>query len=265
MIFEKYPSDDNTNDIAEEDNDQDGVINKYDIEKDTPKGAIVYGNGVAIDSDQDGIIDLYDKCPLEFAKTKTGCLKDVDTDNDGVIDSEDECPTIFGEALNGCPKEKNIEIVKETPKVLTVEKNIEIVKETPKVLTEEKNIEIVNETPKVITEEEKHKLELIKEVNKKNTVHGNEELDTSVNINDVDTSPIYPDCVDKITQFDKTNCIISSISAFVYKNYNRQIANINGKIRVLFIVKEDGSTKVIDILGEYPQESKQELKRVLEI
>jgi hypothetical protein len=293
-------------DLNENDDDNDGVINMYDIQKDTPKNAIVYGNGVAIDSDEDGIIDLYDECPLEYAITKTGCLKDIDTDNDGVIDSEDECPneyaksltgclkdldsdkdgiidsldkcpneyaksltgclkdqdtdkdgvidsldkcpSIYGNTLNGCPKKKNPLKIKPTKKVIV---------NTIKDKTETNN--------KPLTFKEKHKLEIIKEVNKKNTKHGNYELDNSVNINDVDTSPIYPGCLNKISQFDKTNCIISSISKYVNQNYNKNTANsINGKVRVLFIVKEDGSTKVIDVLGNYNLDSKKELKRVIE-
>lgn len=232
----------NLEDVSDEaDDDLDGVINRYDIQKNTPNNAIVYGNGVAIDSDQDGIIDLYDKCPLEYANTKTGCLKDVDTDHDGVIDSEDNCPTLYGKTTNGCPKEKEV-VAKITPKALT---------------------KPIEKGP--LTEEEKFKQQIIKEVNKKNTAHGNYELDNSVNINDVDSSPVYPDCIDKITKFDRTNCIISSISKYVNQYYNTNVADsIKGKVRVLFIVKEDGSTKVIDILGDYNIESKKELKRVLE-
>lgn len=287
--------------LDEADDDNDGVINMYDIQKDTPKNAIVYGNGVAIDSDEDGIIDLYDECPLEYATTKTGCLKDIDTDNDGIIDSEDkcpneyaksptgcikdldsdkdgiidsldkcpneyaksltgclkdqdtdkdgvidsldECPTLFGKKPNGCPKEKE-SFVKKVTKPIIIPKKID---------------------EKYLTKQEKYKLNIIQEVNKKNTKHGNYDLDNSVNINDVDTSPIYPGCLDKTSQFDKTNCIISSISKYVNQNYNKKTANsINGKVRVLFIVKEDGSTKVIDILGDYKIDSKKELKRVIE-
>lgn len=55
------------------DSDGDNVIDKFDVEKNTPKGAMVYANGRAIDTDKDGIIDLYDKCPLQFAENKDGC------------------------------------------------------------------------------------------------------------------------------------------------------------------------------------------------
>ena len=233
VIVEDTTSDVVSTDEGELDDDNDGVINKYDRSKNTPKGAIVYGNGFAIDSDDDGVIDLYDKCPLKYAKTKTGCKEDIDTDNDGIIDRLDECPTLFGKTANGCPKEKNI--VQEKP----------IIKE--------------------LSEEEKHKQQLIAEVNKNNTKHANKVLDNSVNISDVDTSPIFPGCENLSAKFDTTNCIISSISRYVDINYNLNIAkSINGKVRVLFIIDEQGNTKVIDILGEYPTIAKDELKRVLE-
>lgn len=220
--------------IEEDDDDNDGVINKYDIEANTPIGAIVYGNGVAIDSDEDGIINLYDKCPLKYAKTKTGCKEDIDTDNDGIIDKLDECPTLYGKTKNGCPKEQNIINVK-----------VEPVKEQ--------------------SDTERYKQIIIAEVNAKNTKHGNKKLDNSVNISDIDTSPIFPGCESKNTKFDITNCIISNISKYVDINYNLNVAkSISGKVRVLFIVDEKGDTNVIDILGEYSTDAKDELKRVLE-
>ena len=216
--------------------DNDGVIDLYDTDNNTPKGAIVYGDGTAIDSDNDGIIDLHDKCPLEYAKTLTGCKKDLDSDKDGVIDSKDECPTIYAKTLDGCPKKKIIAKI-EKPKTIIV----------------------------TLTPQEAKKQAIIKEVNKNNTKHGNKELDNAVNINDVDTSPIYPGCENNQTKFNITNCIITSISSYINSNYNQDSSKkIQGKVRVLFIVKESGKIKVIDILGKYSDTSKNELKRVLE-
>jgi outer membrane protein OmpA-like peptidoglycan-associated protein len=86
------------------DSDGDGVIDELDIENDTPVGAKVYGNGVAIDTDNDGVIDLNDNCPLKpgIGKedgcpetpvvTNTGKISIEDADNDGVIDSLDQEP-----------------------------------------------------------------------------------------------------------------------------------------------------------------------------
>lgn len=86
------------------DSDGDNVIDKFDVEKNTPKGAMVYANGRAIDTDRDRIIDLYDKCPLQFGKRKDGCPIVKDTDGDNVLDKFDLCPDEFGDRNNqGCP------------------------------------------------------------------------------------------------------------------------------------------------------------------
>jgi len=255
------------------DSDQDGVIDIYDLEENTPNGAIVYGNGVAIDSDDDGVIDLFDKCPLVFAKTSTGCYEIIDTDKDGIIDSEDECPLEYAKTITGCKKDKDtdkdgvIDTLDECPNLYAKTSNgcpKEIIQDTPeKIIQKDIPKKIIAE--KKLTEEEIYKNKIIAEANKGNTSHDNIELDNSININDVDISPVYPGCADKTSQYDITNCIISSISKYVDLNYNKKAAtSINGKVRVLFIVKEDGSTKVIDILGDYSTESKDELKRVLE-
>ncbi|WP_088324457.1 OmpA family protein [Polaribacter tangerinus] len=90
------------------DTDKDGVMDQLDIEPNTPKGVMVYGNGKAIDSDEDGLPDYKDKCPLEFGEmSNNGCPIDKDTDGDGVMDRKDLCPETPGIALNkGCPKQE---------------------------------------------------------------------------------------------------------------------------------------------------------------
>jgi outer membrane protein OmpA-like peptidoglycan-associated protein len=106
------------------DSDGDNVIDKFDVEKNTPKGSMVYGNGKAVDTDKDGVIDLYDKCPLKFGKQKDGCPIVKDTDGDNVLDKFDLCPDEFGDVNNqGCPL---IETVTETltTRILNLAKNI---------------------------------------------------------------------------------------------------------------------------------------------
>ena len=106
------------------DTDGDNVIDKFDVEPNTPKGAMVYGNGRAIDTDRDRIIDLYDRCPLQFGKRKDGCPIVKDTDGDNVIDKFDLCPDEFGDRNNqGCPL---IETITETvsTRILNLAKNI---------------------------------------------------------------------------------------------------------------------------------------------
>jgi outer membrane protein OmpA-like peptidoglycan-associated protein len=136
------------------DSDGDGVADIFDQESGTPKGALVYGNGIAVDTDKDGLPDYMDECPLEFgSEEKNGCpdassvitvasgetmsIQDsdgdgvmdvldvdsetplgakvygngvaIDTDSDGIIDLYDNCPLKQGTEENeGCPE--NIEI-----------------------------------------------------------------------------------------------------------------------------------------------------------
>lgn len=108
-----------------EDDDKDGVINQFDKEKNTPEGAIVYGNGIAIDTDKDGVIDLYDKCPLKPSNTKDGCPEVLDTDQDGVPDNIDLCINVKGTKANrGCPEEKNAITEVEKTTIISLAKNI---------------------------------------------------------------------------------------------------------------------------------------------
>lgn len=84
--------------IEDIDSDLDGVVDRFDKEENTPKGALVYADGSAVDSDKDGIIDFYDKCPLKKGiKDNKGCPidKTIDTDGDSVfdyLDKEKETP-----------------------------------------------------------------------------------------------------------------------------------------------------------------------------
>lgn len=108
------------------DTDGDGVIDQLDKEPNTPKGAVTYGNGIAIDTDRDGIIDFKDKCPLKAGEAALdGCPVEKDTDGDGVVDADDLCPNISGPIDNrGCPIAENkiTEVEKRT--ILNLAKNI---------------------------------------------------------------------------------------------------------------------------------------------
>lgn len=89
-----------------QDTDKDGVADVFDQEPDTPVGALVYGNGVAVDTDKDGLPDYMDDCPMQFGPAdKQGCPSNLqmttesgenismnDSDGDGVIDALDVEP-----------------------------------------------------------------------------------------------------------------------------------------------------------------------------
>ncbi len=108
------------------DTDGDGVMDQLDKEPNTPKGVLVYGNGIAIDSDKDGIPDYKDKCPLKFGLiTNNGCPIAKDTDGDGILDEIDLCPTVKGPQSNhGCPKLPTIEKQNIQQKIGTLAANI---------------------------------------------------------------------------------------------------------------------------------------------
>jgi outer membrane protein OmpA-like peptidoglycan-associated protein len=112
--------------IEIKDTDGDGVIDQLDKEPNTPRGAITYGNGIAIDTDKDGVIDFIDKCPLVFGtKELKGCPEEKDTDGDGVIDKNDLCPHVIGPIDNqGCPVSTNTITEIEKTKIISLAKNI---------------------------------------------------------------------------------------------------------------------------------------------
>lgn len=93
------------------DDDNDGVPNYLDEEKDTPAGSSVDSKGRAVkstagDMDSDGIPDADDLCPtIAGSKSANGC---PDADGDGVADFLDLCPNEKGTKENqGCAKKKD--------------------------------------------------------------------------------------------------------------------------------------------------------------
>ena len=106
------------------DTDGDGVMDQLDVEPNTPKGVLVYGNGKAIDSDKDTIPDYKDECPLKYGPVENnGCPMIQDSDNDGVYDNQDLCPNTPGKKENkGCPevnKDKSQQLVLQSINLLS--------------------------------------------------------------------------------------------------------------------------------------------------
>lgn len=114
-VWDGLKGTDNFNDIAlvhsvglvfnftkEVDTDGDGVIDKKDIEPNTPMGIRVDEQGKALDEDKDGVPDYLDKCKgIAGAALTNGC---PDKDKDGIIDADDTCPDVPGLArFTGCP------------------------------------------------------------------------------------------------------------------------------------------------------------------
>ncbi len=97
-----------------QDDDNDGVINKRDLEPASDKGVVVNSLGQTItkplDTDGDGLTDDIDECPTEAGRIM-GC---PDRDGDGIADKDDACPDEYGKPENqGCPLAKEtMEIIK---------------------------------------------------------------------------------------------------------------------------------------------------------
>lgn len=89
------------------DTDKDSVPDYLDQCPGTPKGVQVDSVGCPIDTDKDGIADIYDLCPNTPDSIEVdahGCP--VDSDGDGVADYLDKCPDTSKEAevdTCGCP------------------------------------------------------------------------------------------------------------------------------------------------------------------
>ncbi len=62
------------------DSDNDGVIDKFDEDPETPEGVRVNSKGVPIDTDYDGVPDYLDDCPMDSGTTaNNGCPEYYDT------------------------------------------------------------------------------------------------------------------------------------------------------------------------------------------
>jgi len=101
------------------DTDADGVPDKNDRCRDTPKGAVVDAGGCPLDTDKDKVFDGLDKC----AGTPEGAVVDangcpLDTDADGVFDGIDKCPDTAKGVLvdaQGCPMDSDGDLVYDGP------------------------------------------------------------------------------------------------------------------------------------------------------
>ena len=113
----KLGSERKAKEVVNNDRDEDGVPNDYDLCPDT-FGLAAFGG--CPDTDGDGVADKDDLCPkvkglIEFG----GC---PDTDGDGVADNKDKCPDVKG-TDNGCPAEVK-EVVKTVTKSIEGERKV---------------------------------------------------------------------------------------------------------------------------------------------
>ena len=97
------------NDALTTDSDGDGVVDKFDLEKNTPKGILVDDSGRSLDLDNDGVPDYIDDDPFSTLGSfvdKNG--RELDDDRDGVPNNIDleintkngSCVNTKGESIN---------------------------------------------------------------------------------------------------------------------------------------------------------------------
>lgn len=105
----------------------------------------------------------------------------------------------------------------------------------------------------------------------KGVVFNNEQLDNTLKLKDSDIVPIYKGCEDKTSNFERENClktnlIIHTVNKFMASGAPKRAKLRRGikRIRAIFIIDEDGKTIVKQILGEWSEIIKDEIKDALE-
>ncbi|MFZ9777546.1 MAG: OmpA family protein [Schleiferiaceae bacterium] len=87
---------------VQKDSDGDGVADAFDLEPNTPKGALIDGSGRALDLDGDGVRHELDVDPFSQRGVRVDASgAEMDSDGDGVADSKDKEPnTPAGSLVN---------------------------------------------------------------------------------------------------------------------------------------------------------------------
>ena len=87
---------------SQKDSDGDGVSDAFDLEPNTPKGAMIDGSGRALDLDGDGLRQEVDVDPFGQRGARTDASgAELDSDGDGIADSKDKEPnTPAGSLVN---------------------------------------------------------------------------------------------------------------------------------------------------------------------
>lgn len=99
--------------------------------------------------------------------------------------------------------------------------------------------------------------------------YNTKELNTATNINLIESAPVYPNCLNKITENDKKACLLTNVSQFVLDNFNNALGKKAGlkkgfyEIRVLFIIDKTGKSKTYKVLGKFSPIIKNEIKRII--
>ena len=107
--------------------------------------------------------------------------------------------------------------------------------------------------------------------NEKIITFNNHPLYNTLNIKDADITPIYKGCKNKTSNLERENClktnlIIDSVNKFIDSEITKKSRLKKGikRIRVIFIIDENGRIIVKQILGECPEIVKDEIKKAVE-
>jgi len=101
-------------------------------------------------------------------------------------------------------------------------------------------------------------------------IHNNYLLDHAENINEIDQSPIYPGCEYISTNSERKKCFATKISRYILDHFqssnfnNKNLKKGLNKVRVLFIIDENGYPKFGKLTEQWPNEVYLESKRVIE-
>jgi outer membrane protein OmpA-like peptidoglycan-associated protein len=114
-IWNNNNNDNNFDKFKIVDSDNDGVIDQLDIEPNTPKGVMVYGNGSSVVSEKSNHLSDKNKIAIDNGLPAINSdLENKDTDGDSILDEQDLCPEIIGTLSNkGCPDTKNLGFINE--------------------------------------------------------------------------------------------------------------------------------------------------------
>lgn len=108
-------------------------------------------------------------------------------------------------------------------------------------------------------------------LHKNEVTHNNYDLDNSINLLDVDVAPIYKGCEDKESNSDRINCLNTNLTIdvtekFIASNVIKKSKLKRGRkrVRVVFIIDENGIITVKNTLGNWPKIIIDEIKKSVE-
>jgi len=96
-------------------------------------------------------------------------------------------------------------------------------------------------------------------LNKSKVIHKNYDLNNTLNLIDADITPVYKGCEDKKSNLDKVNCLNTNLTIDITKKFiasnalkKSKLKRGTKKIRVVFIIDENGCIKIKNISGKWP-------------